>query len=492
MKICLLMIVKNSGDILRETLCSFLPYVDAWCICDTGSTDHTPDIIKEEGAVKSGFFFSEAFQNFSYNRNRVIEEAERIYPDHYYVMIDDSYQLHQPEQFRTMLTTKCDYPLYCVHLLAEESVLPMTLIFTKGFRYKYRIHEYIESKKKAILLDSFFFVDKKIQEHRQRTAERYQFDLEQLHLDLTEMPDDPRLMFYLARTYFLAGNLREAGEWFKKRILVQKKNRRACPEEAYQSMMYIAAISFQSNDPVQQRLDLYIGIHKLYPLHPEPLYFAALCLEQMGKNKEAIEHLEKAYEIYTTKKSPLLSYRHKICNSDLPKRLCCHYFKTNIQKCALFLLTHYIDKNLTFDFQFESYIRYIYRISPTHRHHDVIVYSDKLPTDELESVLPEDYVLFTEENVKEYQTVTTSYAIDHVIVIDRTDRIPFFPNVKHIYLLLQERDPDFSIMITFPTLSYFITKDQESKNYLMKEYVSATDPRRVLDYSEWRAIKDKL
>jgi glycosyltransferase involved in cell wall biosynthesis len=489
MKICLLLIVKNSGDILRETLRSFLPYVDSWCISDTGSTDHTLEIIRQEGTGKEGYLFQEAFRDFSYNRNRVIEEAENRFPDHYYVMIDDSYELHNPESFRTLLTTKCDYPLYCVHLVGEESVLPMTLIFTKGFRYKYRIHEYIESKKKAILLDSFFFVDKKNPEHRQRTAERYQFDIDQLLLDLKEMPEDSRLMFYLARTYFLAGNIKEAGEWFKKRILVQKKNRRACPEEAYQSMMYIASISFMTHDPVGKRLDLYTGIHQLYPLHPEPLYFGALCLEQMGKTEKAIELLEKAYDIYTNKKSPLLSYRHKICNIDLPKRLCCHYFKTNVQKCVLFLLTHYIDKNLAFDFQFESYVRYIFKIAPTHRHHDTIVYSEKLPSEELESVLPEDYVLFTEENVKEYQIVTTSYAIDHVIVVDRTDRIPFFPNVKHIYLLFQERDPDFSLMITFPTLSYFIAKDKE---YLMKEYVSATDPNRVLDYDQWRAIKNKL
>ena len=44
----LVMIVKNSGEILRKCLQKNKRYIDYWTIVDTGSTDNTPSIIEEE------------------------------------------------------------------------------------------------------------------------------------------------------------------------------------------------------------------------------------------------------------------------------------------------------------------------------------------------------------------------------------------------------------------------------------------------------------
>jgi len=44
----LVMIVKNSGEILRECLQKNRQFIDYWTICDTGSTDNTKDIIFSE------------------------------------------------------------------------------------------------------------------------------------------------------------------------------------------------------------------------------------------------------------------------------------------------------------------------------------------------------------------------------------------------------------------------------------------------------------
>ena len=41
----LVMIVKNSGEVLRKCLKSVKPYIDHWTILDTGSIDNTKDII---------------------------------------------------------------------------------------------------------------------------------------------------------------------------------------------------------------------------------------------------------------------------------------------------------------------------------------------------------------------------------------------------------------------------------------------------------------
>jgi glycosyltransferase involved in cell wall biosynthesis len=41
------MIVKNESKIIKRLLKSVLPIIDTYCICDTGSTDNTIQIIKE-------------------------------------------------------------------------------------------------------------------------------------------------------------------------------------------------------------------------------------------------------------------------------------------------------------------------------------------------------------------------------------------------------------------------------------------------------------
>ena len=46
--ICLVMIVKNESQVIKKCLESVKDYIHYWVICDTGSTDGTQQIIKEE------------------------------------------------------------------------------------------------------------------------------------------------------------------------------------------------------------------------------------------------------------------------------------------------------------------------------------------------------------------------------------------------------------------------------------------------------------
>ena len=70
-KICLNMIVKNESRVIVRLLTSVLPLIDTYCICDTGSTDDTIEIIKtffDERNIH-GVIISEPFINFQHNRN---------------------------------------------------------------------------------------------------------------------------------------------------------------------------------------------------------------------------------------------------------------------------------------------------------------------------------------------------------------------------------------------------------------------------------------
>ena len=69
--ICLNMIVKNESKIITRLFDSVLPIIDCYCICDTGSTDNTIELIEEYFNNKKipGKIVNETFRNFAHNRN---------------------------------------------------------------------------------------------------------------------------------------------------------------------------------------------------------------------------------------------------------------------------------------------------------------------------------------------------------------------------------------------------------------------------------------
>jgi len=82
-KICLNMIVKNESKIIRRLFDSVLPIIDFYCICDTGSTDNTIDIITEYFKEHNipGKITREPFKDFGYNRTFSLQQCKDIEAD---------------------------------------------------------------------------------------------------------------------------------------------------------------------------------------------------------------------------------------------------------------------------------------------------------------------------------------------------------------------------------------------------------------------------
>lgn len=81
--ICLNMIVKNESKIITRLLDSVISIIDFYCICDTGSTDNTCEIITEyfkndemiNEKIITGKIIHEPFINFEYNRNFALDSC---------------------------------------------------------------------------------------------------------------------------------------------------------------------------------------------------------------------------------------------------------------------------------------------------------------------------------------------------------------------------------------------------------------------------------
>ena len=75
--LCLNMIVKNESKIITRMFDSVLSVIDSYCICDTGSTDNTRQIITDFFNEKNipGEIHNNEWKNFAHNRTIALNEA---------------------------------------------------------------------------------------------------------------------------------------------------------------------------------------------------------------------------------------------------------------------------------------------------------------------------------------------------------------------------------------------------------------------------------
>ena len=95
MKLCLNCIVKNEEKTIVRMLESVIDKIDMFCICDTGSTDRTMEVIIEYFSTKTGIvgkLYSQNFVDFEKNRNEALEMAKSMKPD-YILFLDADMEL---------------------------------------------------------------------------------------------------------------------------------------------------------------------------------------------------------------------------------------------------------------------------------------------------------------------------------------------------------------------------------------------------------------
>jgi len=209
----LVMIVKNSGEILRECLQKNRRFIDHWTIVDTGSTDNTPDIIREELRDIPGTLHFSEFTNFSETRNKAFELADKKCK--YMIVLDDSYEIGNGKVMREYLQKSNADVIQSKIAFKKDTVLTDLYYshrITKssaGLRYKFRVHEILDipdkiRRKRTDTVDekTFYIIDHTNIEHGSRTHARNKRDIEHLLLDLVDYPKEPRLLYYLAVTSF--------------------------------------------------------------------------------------------------------------------------------------------------------------------------------------------------------------------------------------------------------------------------------------------------
>jgi len=212
------MIVKNESKIITRLLQSVVDIVDTYCICDTGSTDNTKEIITNFFTANgiSGEVFSEPFQNFGYNRTIAMQRAAG--KADYLLLLDADMVLVVKPDFKKDDLKEGAYQItqqggtlmyYNTRLI--KSTIGATCVGPTHEYYSIP-HEYRTVKLPTLSIQDIGDGGAK--------SDKFERDIRLLKGGLESEPKNGRYMFYLANSYRDNGKKEEAIEWYKNRINV--------------------------------------------------------------------------------------------------------------------------------------------------------------------------------------------------------------------------------------------------------------------------------
>ena len=219
--LCLNMIVKNESKIITRLLASVFPIIDCYCICDTGSTDNTIEIIESFFKLhdKPGKVVSEPFKNFAHNRNFALKACLGM--SDYVLLLDADMILQNIQNFdKNFLSTGDTFYV----LQGNDSFYYQNTRIIKNddvYGYVGVTHEYISTPPgnigRSIEKDKLFILD--VGDGGAK-SEKFERDRRLLSQALEEDPYTlaDRYLFYLGNSYHDCGRFVEAIETYKKRI----------------------------------------------------------------------------------------------------------------------------------------------------------------------------------------------------------------------------------------------------------------------------------
>lgn len=280
--ICLNMIVKNEAHVIRRCLDSVRPLIDHWVIVDTGSTDATPDIIREHLRDIPGDLVQRPWVNFAHNRTEALQLA-RGRADYLFTIDADEIVEFSPGFILPRLTADS----YNLEMLYGGFSYMRKQLARNDLPWRYTgvLHEYIhcdEAKSEETLSGL-----RTVPRHdgaRARDPQTYRRDALLLEQTLLEEPDNPRNQFYLAQSYRDAGDPELALRHYRRRVEMG-----GWSEEIWFSLYQIAQLKEKLDKPWPEVMQDYLAAYQYRPDRAGPLF--RIGLHHQAKGEYAIAHL---------------------------------------------------------------------------------------------------------------------------------------------------------------------------------------------------------
>jgi glycosyltransferase involved in cell wall biosynthesis len=216
--LCLNMIVKNESKIITRLFDSVLSIIDCYCICDTGSTDNTIELIENYFKEKNipGKIVLKPFKDFCYNRNYALTVCNGMSD---YVLLLDADMVIEVNGFnKSMLELADSFTI----LQGNEQFFYQNMRIVKNnglYLYSGVTHEYVNTPHHNIT----YAFDKKdifINDIGDGGAksDKFERDIRLLTEGIQSEPNNVRYVFYLAQSLKDIGKIKESIKMYKKRI----------------------------------------------------------------------------------------------------------------------------------------------------------------------------------------------------------------------------------------------------------------------------------
>jgi len=317
--ICLNMIVKNEAPVIRRCLDSVRPLIDYWVIVDTGSSDNTQHLIREQLKDIPGELHERPWQDFAHNRSEALTLA-RNHCD-YLLLIDADEVIEISPDFQLPNLTCDSYNIQiryggCTYLRRQlvRSSLP--------WRYEGVVHEYITSEQART--EDFLPGLQTLPHHdgaRARDATTYRRDALILEKALLEEPQNARYVFYLAQSYRDAGDLELATRNYKRRVELG-----GWREEVWHSLYQIARLEERTESKWDEVMTAFLAAWQYQPDRAEPLY--RIAMHYQAKAEYHLSHLFFSRAMKVDQPAPnRLFVEHTIYDYQLPLEyaVACYY-----------------------------------------------------------------------------------------------------------------------------------------------------------------------
>lgn len=269
--VCLSMIVKNESHIILECLASMAPYIDSYCICDTGSTDGTQDLIRTFFADRgiSGEVIQHEWQNFGHNRTLALQACDG--KADYAWMIDADDFVSGDFRFPTDMSADG----YTLKIERGNFSWWRNQIFRTGIGWHFVgvLHEYAACHKpnpKVGKLEGNYSIQARTLGARNvgcTPIEKYSKDAEMLEKALIDEPNNSRYWFYLAQSYFDSQQWDQATRAYQKRAEIG-----GWEEEVYYSLFRLGILSVITQKPWLETQQAFLQAWSYRPIRAEPLH----------------------------------------------------------------------------------------------------------------------------------------------------------------------------------------------------------------------------
>jgi tetratricopeptide (TPR) repeat protein len=283
------MIVKNESKVIMRLLESVAPVIDSFCICDTGSTDDTIEIIQTFFKSKQipGKIVNEPFKDFGYNRTVALQAAATLPTNiaEYVLLMDADMVLwrhpdYSIEEFKSKLVR---FNAFYLYQGSETFKYKNTRIVKNycGFTYWGVTHEYVNVPEGMNIVYEYYdpkFVFIQDIGDGGSKGDKYERDIRLLTQGLEDIPNNDRYTFYLANSYRDKGDNDKAIEYYRKRIEIG-----GWIEEIWQSY-YSIGRCYRNQGKHADAIIAWLDAYHVFPNRIENLYEIINHYRVAGKN----------------------------------------------------------------------------------------------------------------------------------------------------------------------------------------------------------------